>query len=183
MKDKKCKVCREVFTPVRQLQSVCGIECAKTLAETYRLKKDKENKRKERKEFAKKRDALRPLSFFKAKAQTAINALRREIDKNLPCISCGTTTADEWHAGHYVSRGSAPELALEIKNIHKQCNKCNIHLHGNLINFRKGLLSRYGVEYVEWLEGPHDPKHYKKDDYLLIESDSKSKLRALYGKT
>jgi len=37
-------------------------------------------------------------------------------------------------------------------NVHKQCRKCNRFLGGNELNYREGLIIRYGLEYVEEVE-------------------------------
>ena len=48
-------------------------------------------------------------------------------------------------------------------NCHKQCNTfCNKHLSGNLLEYRKGLIERYGITYVEKLESLADSGRYKK---------------------
>ena len=85
----------------------------------------------------------------------------------------------QWHAGHYLSRGAHPELALEPLNIWRQCAPCNTHLSGNQIEFRKGLIARQGVALVEWLEGPHEPKHYAIEDYNAIKAAFVAKLKEL----
>jgi len=45
---------------------------------------------------------------------------------------------------------------------HKSCKKCNVFLSGNLLEYRKGLIERYGVAYVEKLESLADSGRYKK---------------------
>ena len=35
------------------------------------------------------------------------------------------------------------------------------------------------ADMVEWLEGPHEPKRYRKEDYQAIEAEYKAKLKAL----
>ncbi len=83
--------------------------------------------------------------------QTVFNAYIRQRDHALPCISCGTHKGQR-HAGHYRSVGSTPELRFNEDNVHAQCATCNNHLHGNLIEYRKGLVDRIGLERVEALE-------------------------------
>lgn len=74
-------------------------------------------------------------------------------DKNLPCISCGTTKNIQWAAGHFYTRGAYPNLRFHEDNVHKQCNQyCNMKLSGNLIAYREGLINRIGIERFEALE-------------------------------
>lgn len=79
------------------------------------------------------------------------NAFIRQRDEHLPCISCGVTNA-VWHAGHYKTTNAYPELRFNEDNVHKQCEKCNIELGGNVENYRKNLIERIGIERVEALE-------------------------------
>jgi hypothetical protein len=81
-------------------------------------------------------------------------------DKDEPCISCGEHSSGVYHAGHYRSVGSNPELRFDPTNIFKQCAACNLHRHGNLIEYRKRLLAKIGAQSLELLEGPHPMTNY-----------------------
>jgi len=37
-------------------------------------------------------------------------------------------------------------------NCHKQCRKCNRFLNGNELNYRLGLIARYGEQYANDIE-------------------------------
>lgn len=84
-------------------------------------------------------------------AQQAVNAYVRVRDRGKPCISCGEYA--ELQAGHYLSTGARPDIRFEPDNIHGQCHRCNIDMAGNRKEFRLGLIDRYGLEFVERLEG------------------------------
>jgi hypothetical protein len=43
-------------------------------------------------------------------------------------------------------------MRFDYDNIHGQCTYCNRYLEGNTINYRFGLIKRYGKKYVESLE-------------------------------
>jgi hypothetical protein len=60
------------------------------------------------------------------------------------------------HAGHYLPKGSNGNLRWNEDNCHKQCATCNNHLSGNLLQYRKTLVKKIGIDKVEWLEGPHE---------------------------
>lgn len=114
-----------------------------------------------------------------ARAQAAVNALVRARDADLPCISCGRFHEGQWHAGHYRSRGAAPHLSLDMRNIHKQCQPCNTHLHGNLIGYRAGLIARFDLAYVEALENDNEPRRLRDDEIDAIWQDAKAKLKEM----
>ena len=83
------------------------------------------------------------------KAQDVFNAWIRNRDKDKGCISCGGSVD---HAGHYFSQGHHSALRFNEMNVNGQCLRCNNFLHGNLINYRKGLVKRYGEQKVLILE-------------------------------
>ncbi len=84
-----------------------------------------------------------------AKAQRIFNTFIRERDKNLGCISCGAMVTE---AGHYRSAGHYTSLRFNEMNTNGQCTRCNCFLSGNLINYRSGLVKRYGEQKVLMLE-------------------------------
>jgi hypothetical protein len=90
-----------------------------------------------------------PIPKLIAKAQKVFNAWIRERDKDFGCISCG---AQVNHAGHYLSAGHHGHLRFNEVNVNGQCLRCNNFLHGNLINYRQGLVKKYGEEKVLMLE-------------------------------
>jgi hypothetical protein len=124
---------------------------------------------KHRKEFNKEKKAFRlsdkPLQ--KKLTQVLVNKFIRIRDDDRTCISCLKYTG-QMQAGHYLSVGSHPNLRFAARNIHKQCATCNNHLSGTLIEFRKGLIKRYGVEFVEALEADKTPRKFSNDEVILI---------------
>lgn len=151
--------------------------------EFAREKSSKVSERKAKAESRQRRMDVKPIGYWMKRAQAAFNAWVRERDSGLPCISCGRFHTGQNHAGHYRPAGSNPELRFEPDNCHLQCAPCNSHLSGNLTNYRPALIAKIGLERVEWLEGPHEPKRYRKEDYQEIERLYKSKLKELIGKT
>jgi hypothetical protein len=128
-------------------------------------------------ELRKRREAIKPRAKWMREAQAAFNAWIRQRDKDLPCISCGRHHQGQWHAGHYLSTGARPELRFDERNVHKQCSACNTHLSGNLVLFRAGLIAKLGLESVEWLEGPHEPRKYTIEDLRQIRDDYRYGLK------
>lgn len=162
MSRRKCKHCREWFKPNQPNQVVCSIQCAweygKKLAWKKRKTKMKEN--------------LKTKSDHMKEAQYYFNKYIRQRDKDKGCISCGTTTG-KMNAGHYRSVGSQPQLRFNEQNVHKQCEHCNSYLSGNLINYRKGLIKKIGVDMVEWLEQEHEPRKLTVEDIKRLKEKYK----------
>ncbi len=156
-KARPCPVCRNLYAPQRMGQTVCSPKCA--------VKQVRQQKVEERAQIKTRRERAKTTGQRKAEAQAAINRWIVHVrDKDLPCISCGRHHQGMYHAGHYRSRGSAPHLALDPRNLHKQCAPCNLHLHGNLIEYRRGLIERYGMAHVEALEADQEPRHLSPGD-------------------
>jgi hypothetical protein len=150
------------------------------LVNLNKAKEEAKTTRAERKETKAKLDKLKPLAKVKAECQQAINALVREEEKDLPCISCGRFHQGQWHAGHYLSVGARPGLRFTRNNLAKQCQPCNVHLSGNLINYRIGLIKRIGLEAVEALENDHaPPRHYTREQLIEMTKDARKSLRKL----
>ena len=101
-----------------------------------------------------------------AKAQKVFNEWIRERDKDKGCISCGASID---HAGHYFSAGHYSALRFNEMNVNGQCLRCNNFLHGNLINYRKGLVKKYGEERVLMLENSAELRKANKWSRTILE--------------
>ena len=170
-KFKKCRVCENRFQLFRSTQKVCSPNCALELARISAAKKEKKVNREAKRKL---RDGDK--SFQLKKAQTDFNKWIRLRDEGNDCISCGKPPKKK-NAGHYKSRGGFPELRFEPLNCHLQCEHCNTHLSGNLSNYRVNLISKIGLDKVEWIEGPHSPKRYTIDQLKEIQELYKSKIK------
>lgn len=168
---KDCKQCGTKFQPARPLQRVCSPICASRLV--------KEAKKQERETVKVRKEAIKSRADWAREAQASFNAWIRARDADKPCISCGRNHTGQNHAGHYLSRGARPELAYEPDNCHKQCAPCNTHLSGNVALYRINLVKLIGLERVEWLEGPHQARHYSVDDLKEIKATYKRKLKEI----
>lgn len=183
-KTKSCKVCRIDFTPAKPLQTVCSPACALTLASSKRAKAIKVAQVKERKADAVKRDSLKSRSQWMKEAQTAFNQFIRLRDAGKPCICCGRHSSGMVHggdfdAGHYRSRGSAPHLKYDERNVHAQLKQCNRYDSGNVVGYRLGLIERIGLDAVEALESDQEPRKYSIDDLKAIKITYAAKAREL----
>jgi hypothetical protein len=171
---KRCAMCSQMYTPRPGAQPFetwcsiqCGVELGRERAQAALLKR-------QAKEHRERKVALKPRSKWLQDAEAAVRAYCRERDRFEPCISCGRSVAEVesgpwrpggyWDGGHYLSKGSHPELRLCTWNIFKQCKTCNGGA-GNYIQknttvqkaYRARLVEKLGEERVQWLEGPHEP--------------------------
>lgn len=192
---KKCKFCLEYFPVADGLKYPFGFFCslehvtqhAKQKGEEARKNQEAAVKRSrvhyakvERKRERDRKMEVKPLSYWMKRAQAAVNAWIR-ASKGGQCISCGRYHDGQMHAGHYRSTAAAPEIRFEPDNIWPQCQPCNVHLSANIIRYRPALIAKIGLERVEWLEGQHEPKRYRREDYQAIEAEYKAKLKELKG--
>nr|WP_318382856.1 recombination protein NinG [uncultured Enterobacter sp.] len=189
---RKCanQSCRQWFHPVRDGQIVCCYECATAVAKEQVEKARQDAKRRdlklerdaakaERKRCAERRQAVKPLRFFRNQAQHAFNEFIRYRDRKLSCISCGRHHAGQYHAGHYRTTGANPELRFNEDNCHKQCAPCNNHLSGNLSDYRPALIAKIGQARFDVLVGPHELPKWSREDYMRIRDTYRAKLKAL----
>ncbi|MGV6396967.1 recombination protein NinG [Pseudomonas caspiana] len=184
VKVRKSKVCRVAscgasFVPQRLGQAVCSPACGLLDAATNREKARKSLAEVGRKELRAAKERIKPKGQYMREAQAAFNAWVRERDAALPCVSCGRHHQGKYDAGHYRTVGSNPALRFEPLNVWKQCSPCNTRLSGNLVNYRVELVRRIGVDLVDWLEGPHEPKRYTIEDLKTMTTDYRAMTREL----
>jgi len=153
----------------------CAVELLRKTREEAKLKAD----RTERVEAKKALERLKTRSDWLKDAQVVFNQYIRERDKLEPCISCSRHHQGQYHAGHYLSTGARPNLRFVENNVHKQCQPCNTHLSGNLINYRINLIQKIGVEAVVQLETDFEPKKYTIDDLKEIIKIYRNKVKML----
>ena len=184
MRTRRCALCR-AKTPEKdaihsKLKSFCSME---HLIEFSRSAQAQQFVKKVRaKETREKREKLRTRSEWLRLAQKAFNEYIRVRDRGKPCVSCGasqgvTVRGGDFDAGHYRSRGSSPHLAFHIHNCHSQCVKCNRHLSGNIVEHRKELVIRIGIEKLEKLEQDNRPRNYTIKDFQRIISICKKRSK------
>lgn len=194
---KACRVCRAEFLADRPMQHACGVPCAIAIAKAKREKAEANQAKKARAaaraERAAARAKLKTRDDYINEAQQAFNAWVRERDHDQPCICCGSygkgedwLTGGKWDAGHYLSRGSHPELRFEPDNCHKQLKSCNAGSSkyarkGRTVaeGYRQRLIKKIGLERVEWLNGAHEPKHYTIEELQALTKHYRAEARKL----
>lgn len=131
-------------------------------------KQVKKESQKEKKEFKEKNKTLPQLE---AEARMWFQRWVRLRDKDLPCISCGSTKDKRYDGGHWWKAEIYSGLIFHVDNCHKQCSRpCNKDLAGDPANYRIGLVKRIGEERVKWLEENKDRlRNYKYTRQELID--------------
>lgn len=198
-KGRKCKVCKQPFSPRSTLQRVCGMNCAMVLAQQQEAKKAARAARVERSNSRAAREQLKSRATLLKEAQFAFNAWIRFRDHCLPCISCDEPDRGDagnggfFDCGHYRTVGACPELRFHEDNAHKQCKRCNsgvvrssrrVHTvhdperqESIRAAYRVRLIAKIGLPRVEWLEGPHDPAKWTPDTLRNIRQRYRTRLR------
>jgi len=178
-KNRKCKQCSEfkpaengIKTPVAWF---CCHEHAILFAKSKQEAQAKKNLIKDKQSQAKKekavkinlrarKDKLKSVSDWNKEAQTSINKYVKFRDHGKPCVSCGCELSINYggttDCGHYRSRGSASHLRFNLLNMASQCSRCNRYLSGNVVEYRKELINRIGVDRVEQLENDNEPRKF-----------------------
>jgi len=177
IRSKKCKVCREYFTPRSSFAKACGPECAQEYVAQEQAKKDRQERQKGLQALKTKRDYIK-------EAQREFNRAVRLRDQlaGHACISSGR--ALDWSgnavdAGHYRSIGSAPHLRFNEDNCHAQSKHDNQWKSGNAVDYRLGLIARIGLERVEALEADNSVKKWTVEELIAIRDHYRKKANEL----
>jgi len=179
---RKCRYCKAELPKVKDCAEPVQAKgfCSFDHMAKYGLEKARQTKeRQERKELRARKERLKTRSDHAKDAQAEFNKYIRLRDDRLPCVSCGRHHSGQYHAGHYRTVGSHPELRFNELNCHKQCSVCNNHKSGNIVEYRINLLQRIGSVKLEWLEGPHEPKKYTIEELKAIKAKYKERCRKL----
>ena len=154
-RDRKCKICRDLFMPRTITHKACSPECAKELAISDRLSA-------ERKDKAKRKLALKSVTSHANDAQSVVNKYIKWRDWGLECVSCGVPHKFdvERHASHLKSRGSSSFLRFNLWNIHMSCVQCNFKKAGNIAQYYPRLVERIGRDKVDYLDNAPKSRQY-----------------------
>jgi len=150
----KCKYHKVNFIPKYPFQKFClsDDECIKAFNEFVKAEKEKQRVKQWQKEKKVIKESLLTKSDCLNIAQKVFNTYIRLRDKGKNCISCKSINYTS-SCGHYYSSGNHKNVTFNEDNCHAQCwYYCNSKLSGNLIEYRKGLIDRIGVERLEHLD-------------------------------
>lgn len=181
-KQHKCKVCGDYYTKFQSTQQVCSVKCAVVFGQKKAEEKRKKQEKADRLQKRERLQTLKTRSEWLKDLQWVFNQFIRLRDADLPCISCGRFNVVQWHAGHYRTTKAAPELRFNELNVHKQCSQCNDYLSGNIPMYRPNLITKIGLDKVEWLERhDHPPLKLTKEEIKDLIKVYKAKVKELQG--
>jgi glutaredoxin len=198
----RCPHCKKKLDAGQRIHPECiddYAEAQAAKAEREQAKKARAAAKVERAETKRRKLAIKTRAEWLAEAKKLVQKRRRleELAKGNGCMSCGRSQSEvmgtdgwkpggAWDGGHFMSKGARPELALEPLNIWLQCKSCNggsgkYARKGYTVNaaFEVNLIASEGAELVDWLKGPHDPKHFSVDDLITICAQERQKLKEL----
>jgi hypothetical protein len=173
-RSKKCRNCKEEFTPYTSLQKFCTkSECIRVFVDESKAKKWAKDKREKKAELMTIQDCIKI-------AQQVFNQYINERDKGKPCISCGKHINGRVNASHYYNANNHWNLRFDERNVHSSCITCNQYLSGNLIEYRFGLVDRLGERLVEELDSEaKKTRKFTIEELKEITSTYKQKLKDL----
>jgi hypothetical protein len=174
---RKCVVCRSEFAPRSMTHKACKPECASAHIEAEKARTLKRERQEGLQKLKRKADHIKD-------AQIVFNRYIRLRDQlaGHPCISSGRPldwSGNNVDAGHYRSRGSAPNLRFNEDNCHAQSKQDNRYGSGAAIDYRIGLIARIGLARVEALEASNTPHHWTVEELKAIKATYQQKIRDL----
>lgn len=190
VRGKDCAFCGSNFQPQRPMQNVCSPTCARRKVARDK-QQAKERAKLDRMMDRAAKEGMKSVKQLKAEAQDEFNKYIRFRDAGLPCISCGVTNppmtrGGQWDAGHFISRGSHPELAFDEDNCHKQCKSCNggggkyKHKERTVsAQYEINLIERIGQERVDRLKGPREVVPLERETLRQLKVIYRAKWRQL----
>lgn len=181
---RKLKPCQICGKPVFKIGAkVCSINCSleynalhPELVKNFIEEQAEKNLKKWRKES---REKLKSLSTLEGEAKKEFQLWVRMRDAEQNCISCGVKVSGG-DGSHYFDCNKYSGLIFYPHNCHKSCLQCNRFKHGNLLEYRKGLIKRYGLTFVENLEALGDAnrvRKYTRDELIEIKKFYQAKIK------
>lgn len=173
---KTCAHCGKPFIPARPMQKVCAtVRCAKGYLASQ--------KKAERADFKRRKEAIKRIPDLIAEAQTAFNAYIRERDKAKGCFVCGRPFEDvqgrRLHAGHVRSRGAAGHLRFTEDNCMGECEGCNGPRGAKPHQIKAGAIARIGAERFAELENDNEPHKWTREELIAIRTEFRERLKQL----
>jgi hypothetical protein len=182
-----------MFTRRSGLHIVCSYDCTVALTAQKAAKAERAAERVakraaalDRKETRAKLDAMKSRPKWLLETQAAFNAWVRARDLNAGygCIDCGkpfepNKPGGSVDAGHYLSRGSAPHLRFDERNVFAQRKNCNRPGGATREAFRAGVVARIGLAEVEALECDQSVKKHTAEELRGIRDDYRARTRRL----
>lgn len=150
---------------------------SKAALKATKPRRDLEKAIKEEKEY-------KSMGWLLINTRTACHDYIKLRDKGKPCVSCGQPWSKDHQAGHWKKAELFTTLRFNERNIHNQCEGCNLFNDGNVQEYGNRIHLRIGRKAKEELEllAEEDKKmNHKWDRIRLIETRKhyKEKLKEL----
>ena len=105
----------------------------------------------------------------------------------LVCVTCGkpfpVVGIGCGQAGHFIA-GRNNSILYEETNCHGQCYVCNVHKHGNAVEYYVFMEKTYGKEEIERLRAlSHQVVPMTAQDHLAIRDKYQKKIEELHART
>ena len=145
---KRCKHCLDKFTPrFKTTERYCAkIECL-TAGAMEHVNKQREKKAKDREQVnnaMSESKQRKTLAYLKNSVMTMCHNFIKLRDEGKPCVSCGEPWHKNHQAGHWKAAGTYSALKFDERNIHNQCEGCNLHKQGNVQKYGDRIHLRIG---------------------------------------
>jgi hypothetical protein len=180
---KKCRICKDLFTPFNSTAYACSPECALTAVKAANAKKHakevREGQKRDKQALRTRKAALMTRNDHLKLAQKEFNRFirLRDLANGEPCISCQRHHKGQYHAGHFLTTAAHPECRFLESQVNLQCSACNTHLSGNISNYRVNLLKKVGQTELDFIEGYHPPLNLTIDDIKAIRAKYQAKCK------
>jgi hypothetical protein len=149
MKPKKCRFCKELFTPkLSTTEVVCCYQHAIELSKIIVTKQRNQTKRLEREKL---KSGLMTKGDYEKALQVKINYMVRLIDEGCRCIACNKVKPKS-DAGHFAARSSHPFLRFHLMNIWAECRYDNSY-KSSKFEFVDGLIREFGDDIFNYISG------------------------------
>jgi hypothetical protein len=178
-----CQSPYEKWTSNIQMQACCrNPNCVLSRSVKLREKREAGEAKKQRAMTKQKKDAMLPIAarLKKAREETFQPYIRaRDLawfesqDKEPACIMCGKTNPRMWHAAHFQSVGSRPELQFHPANCHLSCDQCNLFAAQSDTRYRENLIVKVGMVVVDYLENYTSTIRWQVDEIKEIRNHFK----------
>jgi hypothetical protein len=182
-KAKGCFIEGHKWTSNIQMQRCCeNPNCVLQRTVKIREASDKKKRSKSKRDLKEFNIANRTIAGWCLDARKdGFNPWVRERDKDDGCIVCGSEIKPSYHAGHFMSVGSRPELQFHPDNCHKQCSGCNCSISSVSKKYRTNLVDKIGLERVEYLENYHATIRWTIEEIKEIKQHYRELIKELKG--
>jgi hypothetical protein len=181
--------------PNTSFETWCCIDCALVIARTKQERKEKKQralmKQKEKLDRAimrVKKEKLKTISeLLKRARETAFQVWVKKRDfkwfeengLDPACIMCGNKNPKSWHACHFQSVGSKPELQFHPANCNLGCGQCNFFANQSDTEYENNMVVKYGKEMVEYLKNYNATCRWDREEIEDIRQHFKSETRRI----